>query len=129
MMPGTLDGKVALVTGGASGIGRAAALAMARQGAILAIADMNEDGGRQTVHMITETGGDATFLRVDVTSAAQVEAMISSTVDAYGPGPAHLENSRFYKHIVKIHYVISPQIRGVFALFFKQKFFGSDLNC
>ena len=84
MMPGTLDGKVALVTGGASGIGRAAALAMARQGAILAIADMNEDGGQQTVHMITETGGDATFLRVDVTSAAQVEAMISSTVDAYG---------------------------------------------
>lgn len=53
-MPGTLDGKIALVTGGASGIGRATALTFAREGAKLLIADMHADGGQQTVHMITE---------------------------------------------------------------------------
>ena len=83
-MPGTLDGKVALVTGGASGIGRATALTFAREGAKLMIADMNEDGAQQTVHMITEHGGNATFVQVDVTQASDVEAMLRKTVDTYG---------------------------------------------
>ena len=71
-MPGTLHGKVALVTGAASGIGRATALTFAREGAKLVVADMNEDGGQQTVHMITENGGEATFVQVDVSNATQV---------------------------------------------------------
>jgi NAD(P)-dependent dehydrogenase (short-subunit alcohol dehydrogenase family) len=83
-MPGRLEGKVALVTGGASGIGRATALTFAREGAKLVVADMNEEGGHQTVHMITENGGEATFVQVDVTSASAVEAMISKTVETYG---------------------------------------------
>jgi len=60
-MPRRLDSKVALVTGGASGIGRATALTFAREGAKLVIADMNEEGGQQTVHLITEKGGDTTW--------------------------------------------------------------------
>ena len=56
-MPGQVDGKIALVTGGASGIGRATALTFAREGAKLVVADMNDEGGHQTVHMITENGG------------------------------------------------------------------------
>ncbi len=83
-MPGTLQDKVALITGGASGIGRATALACAREGAKLVIADMNEDGGQQTVHMITETGGEAIFMQVDVTQATETEAMISKAVETYG---------------------------------------------
>ena len=83
-MSGQLNGKVALVTGGASGIGRATALTFAREGAKLVIADMNEDGGQQTVHMITEHGGEATFVQVDVSRATEVEAMISKTVQTYG---------------------------------------------
>jgi NAD(P)-dependent dehydrogenase (short-subunit alcohol dehydrogenase family) len=83
-MPGTLDGKVALVTGAASGIGRATALTFAREGAKLVVADMNEDGGQQTVHMITENGGEATFVQVDVSNATEVQAMISKTVETYG---------------------------------------------
>jgi NAD(P)-dependent dehydrogenase (short-subunit alcohol dehydrogenase family) len=83
-MAGRVDGKVALVTGGASGIGRATALAFAREGAKLVIADMNAEGGQQTVHMITENGGEATFVQVDVSKAREVEAMISKAVETYG---------------------------------------------
>jgi NAD(P)-dependent dehydrogenase (short-subunit alcohol dehydrogenase family) len=83
-MAGRVEGKVALVTGGASGIGRATALTFAREGAKLVVADMNEEGGHQTVHMITEQGGEAIFVQVDVTSANAVEAMISKTVETYG---------------------------------------------
>ena len=83
-MAGSLAGKVALITGGASGIGRAAALAFAREGARLIVADMHEEGAQQTAHMITENGGEAMALQVDVTRAAAVEAMIAEAVDAYG---------------------------------------------
>jgi NAD(P)-dependent dehydrogenase (short-subunit alcohol dehydrogenase family) len=83
-MPGRVDGKVALVTGGASGIGRATALTFASEGAKLIIADMNEDGGHQTVHMITEQGGEAIFVKTDVTQATAVEALISKAVETYG---------------------------------------------
>ena len=64
-MPGRVEGKVALVTGGASGIGRATVLTFAREGAKLVIADMNEEGGHQTVHMITEQGGEAVFVKTN----------------------------------------------------------------
>jgi NAD(P)-dependent dehydrogenase (short-subunit alcohol dehydrogenase family) len=83
-MAGRVEGKVALVMGGASGIGRATALTFAREGAKLVVADMSEDGGQQTVHMITENGGEATFIQVDVTSTSAVEAMISKIVETYG---------------------------------------------
>ncbi len=79
-----VDGKVALVTGGDSGIGRATALTFAREGAKLVIADMNAEGGQQTVHMITENGGEATFVQVDVSKAIELEAMISKAVETYG---------------------------------------------
>jgi NAD(P)-dependent dehydrogenase (short-subunit alcohol dehydrogenase family) len=83
-MPGHLEGKVALVTGGASGIGRATALTFAREGAKLVVADMNEEGGQQTVHMITEQGGEAIFVRTDVSQAVEVQALISKAVETYG---------------------------------------------
>ena len=65
-MAGRVEGNVALVTGGASGIGRATALTFAREGAKLVVADMNADGGQQTVHMIRENGGEAIFVRTGV---------------------------------------------------------------
>jgi NAD(P)-dependent dehydrogenase (short-subunit alcohol dehydrogenase family) len=83
-MAGRVEGKVALVTGGASGIGRATALTFAREGAKLVIADMNADGGQQTVHLITEKGGEAIFVRTDVSQAVEVQALISTAVETYG---------------------------------------------
>ena len=83
-MTGSLDGQVALVTGGSSGIGRATALTFAREGARIGVADLDEEGGHETVRMIENDGGEALFVRTDVATAADAEAMVSRTVGAYG---------------------------------------------
>ena len=83
-MAGLLEGKVGLVTGAGSGIGRATSLEMARNGARLAVADVNEDGGRETVDLVEKAGGEAIFVRADVTSSADVQAMIRTTVESFG---------------------------------------------
>ena len=83
-MAGQLDGKVALVTGGGSGIGRATALTFAREGAKVAVADIVVDGGEETVRMVKEAGGEAFFIKVDVSDAADVEAMVNKVVETYG---------------------------------------------
>ena len=83
-MPGILDGKVALVTGGGGGIGRATALAMVREGARVAVADFDAAAAGETVAQINAAGGQALSLTGDVTSAASVEAMIGDTLGAYG---------------------------------------------
>ncbi len=81
---GQLDGKVALITGAGSGIGRASALAFAREGAKVAVADIVVEGGEETVRMVKEAGGEAFFIQVDVSNAAEVEAMVNTVVDTYG---------------------------------------------
>ncbi len=81
---GQLDGKVALITGAGSGIGRASALAFAREGAKVAVADIVVEGGEETVRMVKEAGGEAFFIKVDVSNAAEVEAMVNTVVDTYG---------------------------------------------
>lgn len=84
-MPGPLlGGKVALVTGAGSGIGRASALAFAREGARVAVCDLDAGGGEETVTLIEAGGGEAVFVPVDVSDAAEVEAMVARTVHAFG---------------------------------------------
>lgn len=80
----TFQGKVALVTGGASGIGEACAQVLARGGAKVAVVDMNDELGNQVVNAIKEDGGEAIFLRVDVSDAAAVAQMVDDTVAAFG---------------------------------------------
>src|SRR3954452_11879823 len=83
-MAGILDRKVALGTGGASGIGRATSLAMAREGARLAVADRTEESAAGTVALINAAGGQAIAIGGDVTAEADVAAMVRRTVAAYG---------------------------------------------
>ena len=83
-MAGQLDGKVALITGAGSGIGRASALAFAREGAKVAVVDIVIDGGEETVRMVKEAGGEAFFIKVDVSNAADVKAMVNQVVETYG---------------------------------------------
>jgi NAD(P)-dependent dehydrogenase (short-subunit alcohol dehydrogenase family) len=81
---GTLEGKVAVVTGAAMGIGRSSAQIFAREGASVVVADIDEDGGRDTVRSIEEAGGRATFVRTDVSVREDVHAMVRCAVDTYG---------------------------------------------
>src|SRR5947209_18400967 len=83
-MTGIVEGKIALVTGGGGGIGRAAALAFAREGARVAVADFAAAAARDTVAQINAAGGQAITLTGDVTRAEDVCAMIGDTLSAYG---------------------------------------------
>jgi NAD(P)-dependent dehydrogenase (short-subunit alcohol dehydrogenase family) len=83
-MVGMLDGKVALVTGGGGDIGRATALAMVREGARVAVADLAAAAAHDTAALINTAGGQAIALVGDVTRAADVRAMVGDTVAAYG---------------------------------------------
>lgn len=79
-----LDGKVALVTGGSGGIGRAAALAFARSGARVLVCDVKDVEGRETVSMIEAAGGTAAYQRCDVSNPDDIKAMVARAVDRWG---------------------------------------------
>lgn len=78
------DGKVALITGGGSGIGRATAVEFARSGARVVIADRLESEAMESVELVEAVGGEAVFFSTDVTDELQVEAMVARSVDAFG---------------------------------------------
>jgi NAD(P)-dependent dehydrogenase (short-subunit alcohol dehydrogenase family) len=79
-----LDGKSALITGGGGGIGRATALAFAREGARVAVADLIEEAARETVALVNAAGGQAISLSGDVTQASDVQSMTEAVISTYG---------------------------------------------
>jgi NAD(P)-dependent dehydrogenase (short-subunit alcohol dehydrogenase family) len=81
---GMLDDKVGVITGAAQGLGRATALLAAREGSRLIVADIQEGKGEETAELVRSAGGEARFVRTDVTEAEQVEAMVATAVETWG---------------------------------------------
>ncbi len=81
---GRVAGKVAIVTGAASGIGEATAMLLAREGAAVAVVDIDVEGGKRTAQRIERQGGEALFIRADVGKSAQVKRMIDRTASTFG---------------------------------------------
>lgn len=77
-------GKIALVTGSAAGIGRATALKFAEEGAKVAVSDVDVSGGEETARMIRDSGGEAIFVKADISDPAEVAALVAKTVETWG---------------------------------------------
>ena len=98
-MAGSLEGRVALVTGGGAGIGRAAALALIREGAQVAIADCNRTSGERALRLMKSAGGEGIFIEADVSDAAEVKSMIRTTVNTYGRLDCAVNNAGIFRGI------------------------------
>ena len=79
-----LSGKVAIITGAGSGIGRATALLFSEEGAKIVVADISKEGGEETVRLIKEHGRGATYIKTDITKSDEVKAMVEKTIKTYG---------------------------------------------
>ncbi|WP_339279051.1 glucose 1-dehydrogenase [Paenibacillus sp. FSL W8-1187] len=117
-----LNEKIALVTGGGSGIGRATSLKMAGYGAKLVIVDFNEAGGQETVRLIQEQGGEAIFVQADVSKAEDVQRYVQAAVDAFGRIDVFFNNSGIVQKFNRLadieesefDRIMSVNVRGVF---------------
>ncbi len=116
-----LQDKIAIITGGANGIGRATALAFAREGAKVTVADINEAAGKKVAEEISATGGTAIFARVNVADPAQVQQMVAAALNAFGRIDILVNNAGILAdaRLVKMELeqwqrVIDVNLKGVF---------------
>ncbi len=118
-----LENKVALITGAGSGIGRESALLFAREGARVVVADVDEERGEETVRLIRDAGGEAAFVRADVSKAEDVQAMVAFAEERYGQLDVLFNNAGIFhpkdtsiletdEHIWD--HVIAVNLKGVF---------------
>jgi NAD(P)-dependent dehydrogenase (short-subunit alcohol dehydrogenase family) len=92
---GALDGKIAIITGAAQGIGQATAERFAREGALVSLSDLKDDAGQAVTNRITASGGKALYTHCDVSSEADVDAMIQQTVEHFGTVDILVNNAAF----------------------------------
>jgi NAD(P)-dependent dehydrogenase (short-subunit alcohol dehydrogenase family) len=110
------DGRVALVTGGGSGIGRATGLAFADGGARVAVADIDGTGGEETVRQIRTVGGEAACFSVDVTDEAQVESLVNDVVERFGSLDMAYNNAGVEGQRVRLHETATEHWRKVMSV-------------
>ncbi|HEY0560380.1 MAG TPA: glucose 1-dehydrogenase [Frankiaceae bacterium] len=116
------EGKSVVVTGAASGIGRATAVHLAELGARVVVGDVDLDGGARTVATIRDAGGQASFVRCDVTEQASVEGMVAHAVQTYGTLHLAVNNAGIAHHPMDLHElpveefdkVLAVDLRGTF---------------
>jgi NAD(P)-dependent dehydrogenase (short-subunit alcohol dehydrogenase family) len=116
------DGKVAFVTGATSGIGRATALALAREGASVVVADIAADGAKETAGLIEQTGGQALAVACDVTRGDDIKAALDATVERFGRLDIAFNNAGIEQAIKPAHEMsddewdrlVAVNLRGVF---------------
>ena len=105
-MERSLEGKVSIITGAATGIGRATAELFASEGAAVVVADRNDVEGERTVASINDRGGDAIFLEADVSKADDVRQMVENAVERFGPPDILVNNAGIFIRMVhRVHEV------------------------
>jgi len=119
-----LDKKVALITGAGSGIGRASALLFAKEGAKVSVLDMNPSGGQETVDVIKKNGGEAKFIKADVSKASDMQQAVKTTLDAYGRLDILFNNAGILRHLVPIEELDEADWDRMFAVNVKGVFLG-----
>src|ERR1700720_253780 len=120
-MANLLEGKIALITGSGSGIGRVTALAFAREGATVVCADVSQEGGEATVAKIGEAGGKAEFAKADVSDDAQVQALIARILKTHGRLDCAYNNAGIEGDVIDTHetsernfdHVMAINVKGV----------------
>lgn len=119
---GIVSGKIAMVTGSGAGIGRATALKFAEEGAKVVVSDVNRPGGEKTVSLIKNAGGEAVFVKCDVSNSDAVNALVAETVNAFGGLDCACNNAGIEGKIARLtdqtikdfDAVLSVNLRGVF---------------
>ena len=99
-MQGLVEGKVALVTGAGAGIGRAAAILFAEEGSRVVVSDVDGINGVETVRMITDAGGEALFVRADVSNQEDIERLVNETVKKYAALDCAFNNAGIHKEFI-----------------------------
>ncbi len=115
-MANLLEGKIALITGSGSGIGRVTSLTFAREGATVVCADVSQEGGEATAAKIREAGGNAEFAKADVSDDAQVQALIARVVKTHGRLDCAYNNAGIEGDVIDTHETSERNFDRVMAI-------------